>query len=166
MPRSNTYQSIYRKWNARAGADDLVYFARFMNGRLAVEEKEIVYVSLQQALTHLDEWSTDIEKGLTAKERKTLHSGPFVKETLRKLPPVRPWSSELTNSILYKWEKQGGFTRFMDGNPQNCSLANLSLVDVHTAMRHIDDWKVDWDVNLTSEEIALVKSAEWRSGLF
>ena len=32
-------------------------------------------------------------------------------------------------------------------------------------MDHIDEWKVDWDMDLTRREIALVKDPVWRAGL-
>jgi hypothetical protein len=42
---------------------------------------------------------------------------------------------------------------------------NLVFVSLGDAMRRIDDWVVDWDMDLTEEEIALVRTEEWRAGL-
>jgi len=126
-------------------------------------------ISLQVALAHLydDDWVTDVRNGLSKKDNKILDSPGFVSETLSKLPPVRTWSDELTKSILYKWNtwQQGSFIRIIDGNPMNVSCTNLMYVSHQAAMEHIDDWKVDWDMNLTDEEIALVRTSEWRDGL-
>ena len=73
---------------------------------------------------------------------------------------------ELTGSILRKWQNQGySFIRFRDANPSNCSVSNLMLVSLQQAMEHIEDWVVDWDMNLTPEEIAVVCDPEWRAGL-
>ena len=44
-------------------------------------------------------------------------------------------------------------------------MNNLQWVSLAAAMEHVDDWKVDWDMNLTKEEIALVMDPEWRDGL-
>ena len=73
--------------------------------------------------------------------------------------------SALTNSILNKWNEQGGFIRFIDGNTVNCAITNLQRVSPKEAMENINSWKVDWDMELTEEEIALVNNPEWRRGL-
>lgn len=75
----------------------------------------------------------------------------------------------LTSSILAKWNDQGSFIRFLDGNTLNCHITNLTPVSLGDAMQHVDGedvWKVDWDMNLTPNEIALVRSPEWRAGLY
>jgi hypothetical protein len=70
----------------------------------------------------------------------------------------------LTDSILNKWKAQRTFIRFVDGNTKNCAVSNLHYVLLPDALDHIDNWKVDWDMELTEEEIALVKKPEWRAG--
>tara|TARA_B110000858_G_C17769145_1_gene458657 strand:+ start:1348 stop:1584 length:237 start_codon:yes stop_codon:yes gene_type:complete len=74
-------------------------------------------------------------------------------------------SSVLTSSIIHKWKEQGQFIRFIDGDTRNCSVANLEFVSIKDAMSHIDDWKVDWDMNLTKKEIKLVRNPDWRAKL-
>ena len=74
----------------------------------------------------------------------------------------------LTSSILAKWRDQGSFIRFLDGNTLNCAITNLTPVSLGDAMQHVDGedvWKVDWDMCLTRNEIALVRSPEWRAEL-
>lgn len=70
-----------------------------------------------------------------------------------------------TQSILSKWREQGEFIRFVDGNARNAAVSNMQFVTLRDAMRHVDDWKVDWDMELTQAECALVRSADWRAGL-
>ena len=76
-------------------------------------------------------------------------------------------SSDLTSSILNKWRAQSkfGFIRFVDGDTGNCAVSNLRPVSMQEAMDHVHDWKVDWDMNLTQEERALVLDDAWRAGL-
>ena len=71
----------------------------------------------------------------------------------------------MTDSILKKWRAQGSFLRFKDGDQMNCSVRNLEYVSLKDAMDNIDEWTVDWDMNLTPKEISLVKTPEWRAGL-
>ena len=70
----------------------------------------------------------------------------------------------LTASILAKWDTQKFFVRFLDGNTLNTAVANLTFVTLRDALSHLD-WAVDWDMNLTKEECALVKSGDWSAGL-
>jgi hypothetical protein len=73
---------------------------------------------------------------------------------------------ELTKSILRKWRSRPcPFIRFMNGNHQDCSIPNLVIVSLDNAMDHIDDWKVDWDMDLTRSQIQLVRDPVWRAGL-
>jgi hypothetical protein len=62
-------------------------------------------------------------------------------------------------SIIEKWREQAvtGFIRFFNGNTADCRAANLQFVSLRDTFLHFDDWKVDWDINLTEEEIDLVK---------
>ena len=72
----------------------------------------------------------------------------------------------MTNNILRKWRNQGGFIRFLNGNKQDCRLSNLQQVSLQEAMEHIEDWVVDWDMDLTNQEKMLVLFDEtWRKGL-
>jgi len=68
----------------------------------------------------------------------------------------------LTTSILSKWREQQTFVRFLDGDTLNCHVENLQYVPLKAALEHIDDWKVDWDMDLSAEEVALVLDPEWR----
>ena len=73
-----------------------------------------------------------------------------------------------TQSIIAKWKRQGdqrGFIRFLDNNTGNCAVSNLEYVQLNDAMDHVHEWVVDWDIELTKEEIMLVRTAEWRAGL-
>ena len=73
--------------------------------------------------------------------------------------------SSLINSIIMKWRTQGSFIRFIDGDKRNCTVSNLCYVSLEDAMNHIDDWVVDWDAELTRNEIRLVKTKKFRDGL-
>ena len=55
-----------------------------------------------------------------------------------------------------------GFIRFLDGTTTNCKADNLLFVSLRDALDHIDEWTVDWDIDLTLKEIYLVKHASWR----
>jgi len=50
------------------------------------------------------------------------------------------------------------FFRFIDGNIQNPHFDNLTLVPFEEALRHVDDWAVDWDLELTSNQISYVRA--------
>ena len=84
-------------------------------------------------------------------------------EYFRGLPDKE--KGELTDSIIRKWRNKGVFICFVDGNPNNRSDSNLMFVSLQEAMEHIEDWVVDWDLDLTPEEIAVVCDPEWRAGL-
>ena len=73
--------------------------------------------------------------------------------------------ADVTNSILDKWNKQGMFIRFMDGNKLNINPDNLVAVRKKDALVHFDDWTTDWDAELAPNEIILVKNKDWRKGL-
>lgn len=73
--------------------------------------------------------------------------------------------SELTSSIMRKWKSQSSFIRFVDGNTGNIHPDNLKYVSIKDAMKNIDTWKVDWDMDLTRAEIQQVRSKSWRKGL-
>ena len=74
---------------------------------------------------------------------------------------------EMTPRILKKWNEQGQFIRWIDGDSLNNFLNNLQTVSKSDALQnHFDDWTTDWFVDLTEEEIKLVENKEWRDGLF
>jgi hypothetical protein len=58
-------------------------------------------------------------------------------------------NDELTDSIIRKWNEQGMFIRFINGDTLDCRVSNLERVSLQDAMNHIDDWKVDWATNCT-----------------
>ena len=71
----------------------------------------------------------------------------------------------VTKRIIKKWKKQGTFVRFLNGDTMCCRLGNLAYVSLEDAMKNIDIWVVDWDMNLTEKEIERVRTPEWREGL-
>lgn len=83
-----------------------------------------------------------------------------------KLSTLRGTSKQAdsTTTIISKWNQQGSFIRFLDGNKLNCAVTNLAYVTIQDAMAHID-WVVDWDMDLTPEERNLVLTPQWRAGL-
>ena len=48
---------------------------------------------------------------------------------------------------------------------RNSAVTNLEFVSLREAMQHVHDWKVDWDMELTKEERALVLTPAWRENL-
>lgn len=75
--------------------------------------------------------------------------------------------TKLTSSIIKKWNKQGFFIRFINGNKLDCRRDNLEQVSIIDSMIHINEWVVDWDLNLTCKEKLFVKNnLEFRKGLF
>ena len=66
--------------------------------------------------------------------------------------------SELTESIFTKWKWQlnmnGGFIRWINGNRIDYTPSNIVFVSPQDAMRNIDSWTVDWDMELDADEIA------------
>jgi hypothetical protein len=77
-------------------------------------------------------------------------------------------NNELINSILTKWRNQECFLRFDPTNSSASSTVsssssnnrwhkNLVRVPLDDVMDHMDDWVVDWDITLTSNEIILVR---------
>lgn len=73
--------------------------------------------------------------------------------------------ASITNAILRKWRAQGTFLRFLDGNVQNAAVTNMQYVTLGDAMAHVDDWVVDWDMDLTKAERLQVLNPAWRAGL-
>lgn len=64
--------------------------------------------------------------------------------------------------IREKWHEQtstfrGHFIRFLDGDRSNCSAKNLSMCSPYEAFSN-PDWVVDWDMDLTDDEIEFVRA--------
>jgi hypothetical protein len=53
------------------------------------------------------------------------------------------------------------FIRLLNGSPMKCS-AKLAHVSLKYAMDRNDNWKENWDTNLTLAEKELMRSPEWR----
>lgn len=70
--------------------------------------------------------------------------------------PAPDGREDVVKTILDVWKQQGSFVLFVDGNATNCGITNLKYVDLAVALRHVDDWKVDWDMDLTPEQRAYV----------
>lgn len=69
-------------------------------------------------------------------------------------------------AIINKWnERHSMFIRFIDGDRNNHELTNMALALIPDLLENFDVWTIDWDVDLTEEEIALVRNANWRAGL-
>jgi len=63
----------------------------------------------------------------------------------------RKWAAFTKNS-------NGNFIRYVDGDVENSTPENLEEVTAVEAMRHIDDWVVDWTLPLTRSEVAFVRN--------
>lgn len=63
-------------------------------------------------------------------------------------------------SIAAKWIDQrmlgSHFIRHIDGNVGNNHVNNLQFVDLETALQHVNDWQVDWSMELSDAEELLV----------
>ena len=73
---------------------------------------------------------------------------------------------KLTRSITRSWARP--FIRFIDGNIQNCNFLNLTYEspdDVLVKNWANPDWRVDWDMDLSDDEVQIVLNPEWRKGL-
>ena len=69
--------------------------------------------------------------------------------------------AETFNTILDKWDKQtkslnGYFVRFKNRNTLDCRKSNLELIHPRDAMLNIKTMRVDWDFDLTKDEIRFV----------
>jgi hypothetical protein len=74
----------------------------------------------------------------------------------------------LTGSNTRSWAKQGMFIRFIDGDVQNCNHLNLACErpgDVLIKNWANPDWRVDWDMELSDDEVQIVLNPQWRRGL-
>jgi hypothetical protein len=75
-------------------------------------------------------------------------------------PAAPSGKQEMVESIMGAWAGVGNrdCVRHKDGNTMNCSFANLQEVSLDAALKHADDWKVDWVCDLSSAEIQCVKN--------
>jgi hypothetical protein len=66
--------------------------------------------------------------------------------------------ARLLGPIIKKWREQAsmGFVRFLNGDTNDWRAANLQFVSLRDALLHFEEWTVDWDINLTEKEIAVV----------
>lgn len=71
-------------------------------------------------------------------------------------PPAPNGRIDLVEGIVKIWMNQSGFMLYKDGNPGNCSLGNLKLVDLAIVLKHPDRYKVDWDADLSPEQETFV----------
>ena len=73
----------------------------------------------------------------------------------------------LIQSILRKWGEQGSFIRFMDGNSRNSAANNLRFVDLRDCLQPatVDAWRADWDMDLSEEEVEVVRNPTYRAAL-
>jgi hypothetical protein len=74
-------------------------------------------------------------------------------------PAAPNGKQEMVESIMKTWRYGANFwfVHHKDGNTGYNSLANLQWVGLDVAMRHANDWKVDWVCDLSSAEIQYVK---------
>ena len=70
----------------------------------------------------------------------------------------------LTERILQKWEEQGCFVRFLDGNKRNIQVTNLAWVPENVLLANFDQLgnSTDWDAHLSPEEAEKVRDPDWR----
>jgi hypothetical protein len=93
------------------------------------------------------------QRAKAAKATKATHSS---------VNPRQAAHHDTVRTIRDKWHEQtqaarGYFMRFLDGDCSNCRVDNLSYCSAHDAFSN-PDWKVDWDANLTTDEIAFVRT--------
>jgi hypothetical protein len=74
-------------------------------------------------------------------------------------PAAPSGKQEMVESIMGTWAAGSGiYIRHKDGNTVNNNIANLQEVNLEVALKHADDWKVDWVCDLSSAEIQYVKN--------
>ena len=64
----------------------------------------------------------------------------------------------MIKSIKNIWNKENNnqFIRFKNKNTLDCRVENLEWVSINDAMNNINDWKVDWDMELSKKQIEFV----------
>lgn len=105
-----------------------------------------VTVAYCGAVHQRDDWSRH-------KEDCFHRTGPKFDEAVRSI--VRTWREQMRSQPI-------GFIRFVDRNPGNCAATNLQVVSLEDALDHANEWKVDWDMDITSSEAAIVRDNELR----
>jgi len=170
--------SIIKKWEKQQ------IFVRFMNGDTThCHAANLDNVSLKDALEHIHDWVVDWDMELTDKEIQLVQRPAWrlrllmrgnedndeqqgsiehhKHENMESADTDSPNANknELINSILKKWRDQGCFLRFDPTSSAHSNKwhKNLVRVSLDDAMDHIDDWVVDWDIDLTHKEIVLVR---------
>ena len=71
-------------------------------------------------------------------------------------------SVRMVKQIRQKWAEgtklqRGYFIRFINGNTLDCRVSNLALCHPRDAFININNWKVDWDCDLSEVEIQFVR---------
>lgn len=72
-------------------------------------------------------------------------------------------SDAVSESIIRKFNTRDFFCRFKDKKTSNCAISNLEKVTLQDAMANIDNWVVDFDMDLTDLEKKTVLDPAWRS---
>jgi len=139
----------------------------FQGTDCSIPARFIMSRSYQRKLEYLEKL---LEKGVNATAKhwiqyfiKNPHEIEFELLTSRN---AGVWFAK-TPAILQKWNNQGMFVQFLDGNTGNCSPLNLRMTSLPVILNHWDDehWRTDWDLELNVSEIQLVLNPNWRHGL-
>lgn len=149
-PRSESIQSTHRKMSSRTNTTNTMVNAR--DNLIAMKSSDALNgtaVAVIEGLLQLPDSEVDL----------VLLTGT------RDQVGRKRWDN-LTRSIMRSWARM--FTRFIDGNIQNCNLLNLSGErpdDVFVKNWTNPDWRVDWDMDLSDDEVQIVLNPEWRNRL-
>jgi len=138
---------------------------RLDRGYLCIEEKgKIVGQHVMSAIL----WCSDDSRKMFALQKDNYDSLVYFLENCNN-EGWHPSMVKTTRSIINKWlsqsERPSGFIRFLNGIKTECYGANLEFVSLRDAMMYLEEWTVDWDMQLTSKEIDLVKDPTWRASL-
>ena len=71
-------------------------------------------------------------------------------------PQAPKGREDLVEGIIDEWLCQKKFLLFANSSTLNYDVYTKK-VDLAVALRHVDDWKTDWGVNLTPEQVAFVR---------
>jgi hypothetical protein len=85
------------------------------------------------------------------------NSDPFA---YGKFPPSPQGKDEVVSSIIHVWRNKvvPACIFFRDGNNKNSHIDNIQPLDFTTALRHVDKYVTDWDLDLDTNQIQYVKS--------
>ena len=53
------------------------------------------------------------------------------------------------------------FLQFLDGDKTHVSRRNVRPCTLRDVLVHFDEWTIDWERDLTAEEIELVSTTNW-----